>query len=105
MEEYQKAFQEIATAVEGLQALKKTAYQQYSVLVDAVVNNCLTDQQEIERIMDGLADFGDDLEFLELYRKLCRHVYYTYPEMVGEHVSLFRALFMSNEDSEEEENA
>lgn len=105
MEEFQKAFQEIATAVEGLQALKKTAYQQYSVLVDAVVNNCLTDQQEIERIMDGLADFGDDLEFLELYRKLCRHVYYTYPELIGEHVSLFRALFMSNEDSEEEENA
>lgn len=105
MEQYQKAFQEIATAVEGLQALKKTAYQQYSVLVDAVVNNCLTNQQEIERIMDGLADFGDDIEFLELYRKLCRHVYYTYPEMVGEHVSLFRALFMSKEDSEEDENA
>ena len=104
MEQYQNAFQGIAAAVKELQALKKTAYQQYSLLVDAVVNNHLTDQQEIERLMDGLADFGDDVEFLELYRKLCRHVYYTYPEMVGEHVSLFRALFMSNEDSEEEEN-
>ena len=105
MEEYQNAFKEIAVVVEGLQALKKTAYQQYSNLVDAVISNQLTGRQEIERVMDGLADFGDDVEFLELYRKLCRHVYYTYPEMVGEHVSLFRALFMGNEDLGEEENA
>ena len=105
MEEYKNVFQEIAAAVDGLQALKEKAYQQYSILVDAVINNSLTDRQEIERVMDGLGDFGDDMEFLELYRKLCRHVYNTYPEMVGEHASLFPALFMSKEDSEEDGNA
>ena len=52
--------------------------------------------------MDGLSDFGDYGEFLELYKKFCRHVYYTYPETVGKHAALFRALFMSNTESEEE---
>ena len=47
-----------------------------------------------------LANFSDDAEFLGLYRKLCLHVYYTYPEIAGEHVALFRALFVNSEDSE-----
>lgn len=82
MKEYQEAFRIIETAVEGLELLRKTAFKQYSVLVDAVVNDRITDVGEIERIMDGLLDFGDNNEFLELYKKICRHVYHSYPEMV-----------------------
>ena len=52
--------------------------------------------------MDGLSDFGDYPEFLELYRKLCRHVYYHFPSMVGEHVAWFRALFMTNDEDANE---
>ena len=102
MDDYQSAFQKIASAVEGIEALRRTAFRQYSLLVEAVINNQLTDQQEIQRIMDGLSDFGDYGEFLELYKRLCRHVYYTYPEMVGEYAALFRALFISNTESGEE---
>ena len=100
--DYEDVFRKIASAVEGIELLRRTAFQQYSMLVEAVMNNQLTDQQEIQRIMDGLSDFGDYGEFLELYKKFCRHVYYTYPETVGKHAALFRALFMSNTESEEE---
>ena len=44
-------------------------------------------------IMDGLCDFCDEIRFIDLYRSLCRHIYYQYPQLVGEHVALFRALF------------
>lgn len=38
--------------------------------------------------MDGLLDFGDDEDFFALYKKLCRHVYNIYLQMVGEHIAL-----------------
>ena len=59
------------------------AYQQYSRLVEQVLNGRITEEREIERIMDGLVDFGDNPRLLELYKTLCRHVYYKYPALVG----------------------
>lgn len=56
--------------------------------------------EEIERIMDGLVDFGDDPRLLELYKTLCRHVYYKYPALVGEHTALFRLQFEETEDGD-----
>ena len=102
MDDYQSAFQKIASAVEGIEALRRTAFRQYSLLVEAVINNQITDQQEIQQIIDGLSDFGDQEEFLELSKKLYRHVYYAYPEMVGKYAALFRAMFMNNAASGEE---
>ena len=102
MDDYQSAFQKIASAVEGIEALRRTAFRQYSLLVEAVINNQITDQQEIQQIIDGLSDFGDQEEFLELSKKLYRHIYYAHPEMVGKYAALFRAMFMSNAASGEE---
>ena len=102
MGDYQSAFQKIASAVEGIEALRRTAFRQYSLLVEAVINNQITDQQEIQQIIDGLSDFGDQEEFLELSKKLYRHIYYAYPEMVGKYAALFRAMFMNNAASGEE---
>ena len=102
MDDYQSAFQKIASAVEGIEALRRTAFRQYSLLVEAVINNQITDQQEIQQIIDGLSDFGDQEEFLELSKKLYRHIYYAYPEMVGKYAALFRAMFMNNASSGEE---
>ena len=102
MDDYQSAFQKIASAVEGIEALRRTAFRQYTLLVEAVINNQITDQQEIQQIIDGLSDFGDQEEFLELSKKLYRHIYYAYPEMVGKYAALFRAMFMNNAASGEE---
>ena len=69
-----------------LNALMDAAYVQYSSCVDAIVRNELTDIVQIEKVMDGLCDFGDDERFLELYKRLCRHIYRRYPQLVGEHI-------------------
>lgn len=58
---------------------------------------------KIERIMDGLLDFADDELFLVLYKKLCRHVYNSYPRMVSEHIALFRMQLEDGENDHENE--
>ena len=62
----------------------------------------MTDQEEIQQIIDGLSDFGDQEEFLELSKKLSRHIYSAHREMVGKYAALFRAMFMNNAASGEE---
>lgn len=100
MENYESALNEIKEIVEGITSLTNAAYQHYSALVDAVLRDEITDAKQIERIMDGLVDFGDDNRFIDINRKLCRHVYYNYPELVGEHVALFLAI-SKTEDGED----
>ena len=100
MENYESALNEIKEIVEGITSLTNAAYQHYSALVDAVLRDEITDAKQIERIMDGLVDFGDDNRFIDIDRKLCRHVYYNYPELVGEHVALFLAI-SKTEDGED----
>lgn len=76
----------ISGIVAELNALVDAAYVQYFSCVDAILRDELTDIVQIEKIMDGLCDFGDDERFLELYKKLCRHIYRSYPQLVGGHI-------------------
>lgn len=99
MDNYQNAIEELRDIVEGISKLRDTAYSQYSVLVEQVLKNQITEEQRLEQIMDGLCDFCDESRFIELYRNLCRHIYYQYPQLVGEHVAMFRALFEGSDDT------
>lgn len=92
----------IGEIVQEISRLKDTAYAQYRTLVDRVLAGQITDEQEIEQIMDGLTDFGDDQRFLALYKTICRHVYYRYPNLVGEHVALFRLQFEEKKGEEDQ---
>jgi len=102
MEKINDAMETIKSAVEAINSLRDTAYAQYSELIDLALKNRITDEHRLEQIMDSLLDFCDEVRFIELYRKLCRHIYYQYPQLVGEHVALFRAQFESADDSTDE---
>jgi ParB family chromosome partitioning protein len=80
--------------------LKALEYRQYSYAVDEVLADHITDEKQIERILDGIIDFGDDMRFIKLSKKLCRHIYYRYPQLVGDFVSMFRLLFEEKEDTD-----
>ena len=99
MDECQNAMEELHGIVEGIRKLRDTAYTHYSLLVEQVLKDQITDEQQLEKIMDGLCDFCDEIRFIDLYRSLCRHIYYQYPQLVGEHVALFRALFMGSDEN------
>lgn len=98
MDDYETAMEELKGIVEGISNLRDTAYAQYSALVEKVLKNQITEEQRLEQIMDGLCDFCDETRFIELYRNLCRHIYYQYPQLVGEHVALFRSLFIGSDE-------
>lgn len=74
MDEYQNAMEELRDIVEGISKLRDAAYTHYSLLVEQVLKDRITDEQQLERIMDGLCDFCDEIRFIELYRSLCRHM-------------------------------
>ena len=99
MNEYQNAMVELRDIVEKISKLRDTAYAHYSLLVEQVLKDQITDEHQLEKIMDGLCDFCDEIRFIDLYRSLCRHIYYQYPQLVGEHVALFRALFMGSDEN------
>ena len=99
IDHYQTAMNELRDIVDEISKLRDTAYFQYSVLVEQVLKNQIFEEQQLEQIMDGLCDFCDEIRFIELYRSLCRHIYYQYPQLVGEHVAMFRAVFAGSDDT------
>ena len=102
--ECSEALEQIRELAQAMSALYDNAYQVYSDMVSSVLNDWITEEKDIEHIMDGLLDYCEDERFIKLYKDLCRHVYYHYPKMVGEHVALFRAQFMERGEEIEEEN-
>lgn len=92
---------DISALIAQFEEQKKMIYSHYIQAVAKVVAGRITTEKEIERIMDGLLDFGDDEKFLALYKKLCRHVYTFYLQMVGKHIAIFRMQF---EEKEEKNN-
>ena len=100
MENYEKLIAEIDEVVKRIKRLYDLAYTQYSHAVDEVISGRLTDEKQIEHILDGIIDFGDDLRFLELSKRLCCHIYYEYPQLVGSFVHMYRALFEEKEDED-----
>lgn len=98
-----KPWEAAKETVEALNKLTDQALAQYTALVDSAVAGHITDERELEHIMDGLLDFGDDLRFLEIYKRLCRHIFYKHPQMVGEHIYLWRMQFDTKDEEDENE--
>lgn len=53
MDECQHAMEELRNIVEGISNLRDTAYAHYSLLVEQVLKDQITDEQQLEQIMDG----------------------------------------------------
>ena len=97
-EEYLRAYSDLKELAQALSSVFDSAYAIYSPMVEDMVKNPRTPiSREAERIMDGLMDYADDPRFVELYKKICRHVYRWYPDLVKEHVACF--LEYTREDS------
>lgn len=90
--------EEIQSIIEKISSLRDTAFERFSALTEDVTENRITDIQKIEWIMDCLGDFLDEDRFIALYRKICKHIYFNYPEIVGEHISLYKAIWMTKDD-------
>ena len=79
MDECQHAMEELRNIVEGISNLRDTAYAHYSLLVEQVLKDQITDEQQLEQIMDGLCDFCDEIRFIDLYRSPVSYTHLTLP--------------------------
>ena len=100
MESYDKLLAALSDTASQLSAVYDTAYRLYSKAVEEVLSGRMCDEKQIERLLDGIMDFGDDERFIELMRKLCRHICNRYPQLVGDYVNMFRLLFEKREESD-----
>lgn len=90
----------IDSAIRGLRPfaelmidLHNVAVSNYGAMVDDVLSGQITEERKIEDIMDGLLNYGDYPDCVELYRKLGHFAAQKYPELVSEHFALFRDLY------------
>ena len=79
------------------ESAKTQVYELCKQAVDEVLSGQLTDEAQIDRLLDRVIDFGDDARFRELSKQLCRYIYYHYPKLIGGFPSMFRALFEEKE--------
>lgn len=100
MEDYEKLLDDMKDAARRITELYDCAFCQYSHAVDEVLADRLTDEKQINHLLNGIIDSGDDPRFIELSKKLCRHIFYHYPQLVGEFVYIFRVLFEDKEDDD-----
>ena len=101
-DDYSAMLESMLGTVESLNQLRNQAYRHYSSLISLILRNEISSEHQLERIMDGLLDFCDEPRFLEMYKKLCRHIYCRYPQLVRDYVALYRALFEPAEEDNEE---
>lgn len=69
--------------------------EQLNSRIDAIRAAHASDRSYEERLTE--------IQQIEIYRKLCRHVYNRYPQLVGEHVTMFRAQFETANDADSPE--
>ena len=98
MADQSERWSELKNLLAAFEAQKAQIYLHYQQMVNSVLSGQIISEREIERLMDGLLDFCDDEKFLALYKDLCRHVYNQYPQLVGEHINLFRLQFEEKQE-------
>lgn len=92
---------EIAELALRIKEIQAQGIGLYSKLADEIVCDHIADPQRIELIMDGLMDFIYDEQYQSLYKRICMHVHQRHPQLVEEHIAMFKeqlALEGENED-------
>ena len=85
-------FAQIAENAAQYESAKTQVYELCKQAVDEVLAGRLTDEAQIDRLLDRVIDFGDDARFRELSKQLCRYIYYHYPKLIGGFPSMFLYL-------------
>lgn len=84
---------EMIKMAEQLKALSNTAVLQYTNIVNDILNEKITDEQEIACILDGMLDFCQFNEMLLLFKRVCRGLYLKHPGLVHDYISYYREMW------------
>lgn len=80
MEDYNTAFENIKELISMSAELYDRAYCLYAPEVESILSKPIVSSEPVERLLDNLLSFCEDKRCLELYKRICRHLYRYYPD-------------------------
>lgn len=88
-----QAYKDLEKLITHQNALKEQIYQQCKLLVDMVLDGSITDEKEVNDILEAVTYLCDEKRYIELDRLLCRHIVTHYPQLVGPYPNMFQARY------------
>ena len=95
-------FGEIRQMVLQIQALQKQGFETVRPLGQQIISGEITDQQEIDRIMDLLLNFADYTPSGEMFLQCCDAIRKKTPAIADEYVELYKSIYSPDEDMNED---
>jgi hypothetical protein len=81
-ESYEMFVNEIKSMEEDIMQLSLQAVQIYTPIVDRIISDTSATQHEVEYLMDFMLSLCYTEEFRNLFKKLCRGIFYRFPDTV-----------------------
>ncbi len=88
----------VSGLVRQMQGLARQAHAEYSSEVDALIEKRSCDTRRIERLLDGILDFGFDDTMVQLFKRLCRYYYTLDPAATADYIRIYRDMWDSDAD-------
>ena len=95
-------FEPIRQMVLQIQALQKQGFETVRPLGDQIISGEITDQREIDRIMDLLLDFADFTPSGEMFLQCCDAIRKNAPAIADEYVELYKSIYSSDDDMDKD---
>lgn len=85
--------EEIKALIENHRNMAAQAHEQYSPLVNSIIDSQTKDVNHICYTLDFMLDFCFDDKMLLLYRRLCRYLYDIDTKAATEYVNTYREMW------------
>lgn len=85
--------EEIKQLLDSRNELAKQSVILYKPIVQQYINDNCRDSNKIAYTLDFMLDFCFDEQMLQLYRRLCRHLYSFAPEAAVYYVNSYREMW------------
>ncbi len=84
---------DISIIAQQFTEITQKAYVFYENLVTDILSNDTITETSLESVLDGLLDFCGEDRFLALYKNLCKKFYPLHPELIAQHINLYREQY------------
>ena len=93
-----KILNEINEIVESFRTLNEQALAVYTPMVEDICSRKSVSTKELEHLLDWLVSICISDDMTELFKRVCRHFYYQYPELITDYVYLYKEMYEDDMD-------
>ena len=94
-----KGESEIRQLVAGVQELMKSGFEIIRPLAEQIVSGEITDQREVDRIMDSLLSYIDYAPAKQMFFQCCDAIRKNAPDVADEYMEIFKNTFADGSDA------